>query len=88
MANPYIMGFIIRITPPRLAPVGISLYVAGTNVGAFIAIYVLDFLSGLLGGGLKNVFLICTVGMAACTVAAFFIHRTKESPSQEAVKAA
>jgi hypothetical protein len=47
---------------------------------------VLNFLSGLLGGGLKNVLLICTVGMAVCTVAAFFVYRTKDSPAQ-AVKA-
>jgi MFS family permease len=88
MMNPYIMGFIMQITPPRLAPVGISILMAGANVGMFIAIYVLNFLSGLLGGGLKNVLLICTVGMAACTVAAFFVYRTKESSAQEAVKAA
>jgi MFS family permease len=85
---PYVMGFIMQITPPRLVPVGISIFIGGTNVGAFIAIYVLNFLSGLLGGGLKNVLLICTVGMAACTVAAFFVYRTKESAAQEAVKAA
>jgi MFS family permease len=88
MMNPYIMGFIMQITPPRLAPVGISILMAGANVGMFIAIYVLNFLSGLLGGGLKNVLLICTIGMAACTVAAFFVYRTKESSAQEAVKAA
>jgi MFS family permease len=50
MMNPYIMGFIMQITSPRLVPVGISIFMAGINVGAFIAIYVLNFLSGLLGG--------------------------------------
>jgi MFS family permease len=84
MMNPYIMGFIMQITPPRLIPVGISFLMAGANVGMFIAIYVLNFLSGLLGGGLKNVLLICTVGMAACTVAAFFVYRTKDAPAQAA----
>ncbi|MDR1247889.1 MAG: MFS transporter [Treponema sp.] len=88
MMNPYIMGFIMQITPPRLAPVGISILMAGANVGMFIAIYVLNFLSGLMGGGLKNVLLICTVGMAICTVAAFFVYRTKDAPAQEAAKAA
>jgi MFS family permease len=88
MMNPYIMGFIMQITPPRLAPVGISLLMAGANIGMFIAIYVLNFLSGLLGGGLKNVLLICTVGMAICTVAAFFVYRTKDAPAQEAARAA
>jgi MFS family permease len=81
MMNPYIMGFILQITPPRLAPVGISFLMAGANVGMFIAIYVLTFLSGLLGGGLKNVLLICTVGMAACTVVAYFVYRTKDTPA-------
>jgi MFS family permease len=82
MMNPYITGFIMQITPPRLAPVGISFLMAGANVGMFIAIYVLNFLSGLLGGGMKNVLLICTVGMAACTVVAFFVYRTKDIPAQ------
>jgi MFS family permease len=82
MMNPYIMGFIMQITPPRLVPVGISFYMAGINIGMFIAIYVLNFLSGLLGGGLKNVLLVCTVGMALCTVAAFFIYRTKSAPAR------
>jgi hypothetical protein len=88
MMNPYIMGFIMQITPPRLAPVGISFLMAGANVGMFVAIYVLNFLSGLLGGGLKNVLLICTVGMALCTVVAFFVYRTKEPAAAVAEKAA
>jgi MFS family permease len=88
LMNPYTMGFIMQITPPRLAPMGLSIFMVGANVGSFVVIYVLNFLSGLLGGGLKNVLLICTVGMAACTVAAFFVYRTKESAAQEAVKAA
>jgi predicted MFS family arabinose efflux permease len=82
LMNPYIMGFIMQITPPRLAPVGISFLMAGANIGMFIAIYVLNFLSGLLGGGLKNVLLICTIGMSLCTVAAFFVYRTKDTPAR------
>jgi hypothetical protein len=55
----------------------------GVNIGMFSAIYVLNFLSGLMGGGLKNVLLICTVGMVLCTVAAFFIYWTKDdTPAQ------
>jgi hypothetical protein len=34
------------------------------------------------------VLLICTVGMAACAVATFFVYQTKESSAQEAVKVA
>ncbi|MDR1654612.1 MAG: MFS transporter [Treponema sp.] len=82
--NPYAMGFIMGITPPRLAPVGISFFMAGMNMGMFIAIYMLNFLSDLLGGGIKNVLLICTVGMAACTVAAFFVYRKGSAPAQAA----
>jgi MFS family permease len=88
MMNPYIMGFIMQITPPRLVPIGISLLMAGANMGMFVAIYVLNFLSGLLGGGLKNVLLICTVGMAACTVIAFFVYRTKDASAQAASRSA
>jgi MFS family permease len=84
MMNPFSMGFIMQIIPPRLAPVGISFLMAGVNVGMFVAIFVLNFLSGLLGGGLKNVLLICTVGMAACGVAGFFVYRTKVSSAQAA----
>jgi MFS family permease len=80
--NPYAMGFIIGITPSRLAPIGISFFMAGMNMGMFIAIYVRNFLSGLLGGGLKNVLFICAVGMAACTVAAFFVYRTTDISAQ------
>jgi predicted MFS family arabinose efflux permease len=82
LANPYTMGFIMRITPPRLAPVGISFLMAGVNLGMFFAIFVLNFLSGLLGGGINNVLLVCTAGMAACTMAAFFVYRTKSAPAQ------
>jgi MFS family permease len=82
MLNPYIMGFIIQITPPRLVPVGIAIFMIGPNAAMFVAIYVLNFLSGLLGGGLKNVLLVCTVGMAVCTVAAVFVYRTKDVPAQ------
>jgi MFS family permease len=84
MMNPWIMAFIMQITPPRLAPVGISFLMAGANLGMFGAIYVLNFLSGLMGGGLKNVLLICTVGMAACTVVASFVYRVKDTPAQAA----
>jgi hypothetical protein len=66
------------ISPSRLAPVGISIFVAGSNLGVSVSIYVLSFLSGLVGGGMKNVLLICMVGMAACTVAAFFVFKTKD----------
>jgi flagellar basal body-associated protein FliL len=55
---------------------------AGANTGMFVAIFVLNFLSGPLGGGIKNVLLICTVGMAACGVAGFFVYRTKEAAAQ------
>ncbi|MDR2516799.1 MAG: MFS transporter [Spirochaetaceae bacterium] len=75
MMNPFIMGFIIRITPARLVPVGISCLMAGANMGMFAAIYVLDFLSGLLGGGLGNVLLVATAGMAICTAAAWFVYQ-------------
>jgi MFS family permease len=76
------VAFIAEISPPRLAPVGISIFIAGLNLGVSISIYVLSFLSGFLGGGLKNVLLICTVGMAACTVAAFLVFRTKDVAAQ------
>jgi MFS family permease len=82
--NPCSVAFIMRISPLRLAPMGISFFTAGKNMGLFVAVYVLNFLSGLLGGGLKNVLLICAVGMAACTVAAFFVFRTKDAPAQAA----
>jgi hypothetical protein len=50
---------------------------AGANLGMFFSITVLNFLSGFPGGGVKNVLLVCTAGMAACSVAAFFACRTK-----------
>jgi predicted MFS family arabinose efflux permease len=80
--NPCSVAFIMGISPPRLAPVGISIFIAGLNLGVSVSIYVLSFLSGFLGGGLKNVLLICAVGMAACTVAAFFVFKTKDVPAQ------
>jgi MFS family permease len=88
MMNPFIMGFIMQITPPRLAPVGISLLMAGANMGMFVSLYVLNFLSGLLGGGLKNVLLVCTVGMAICTVIAGFVYRAKKPAAAEQAVAA
>jgi MFS family permease len=81
MMNPYIMGFIIQTTPPKLIPVGISLLMVGANVGMTVAIYVLNFASSLLGGGLKNVLLVCGVGMAICTVFAGFIYRLPKAPA-------
>jgi MFS family permease len=72
------VAFVARISPPRLAPVGISIFMAGLNLGISVAIYVLNFLSGFLGGGLNNILLVCTAGMAVCTVAAFFVFRTKD----------
>jgi MFS family permease len=80
--NPCSVAFIVGISPPRLTAMGISIFIAGLNLGVSISIYVLNFLSGFLGGGLRNVLLICTVGMAACTVAAFFVFRTKDVPAQ------
>lgn len=75
MINPYTMGYIIQVTPQKLIPVGISLFVAGSNVGMAIAIIILNFFSGLIGGGLKNILLICAVGMAMCTVFAAFVYK-------------
>jgi MFS family permease len=80
--TPCSVAFIMGISPSRLAPAGISIFIAGVNLGFSISIYVLSFLSGLLGGGMTNVLLICMVGMAACTVAAFFVFRTKDSGAQ------
>jgi predicted MFS family arabinose efflux permease len=73
------VAFIVRISPPRLAPVGISIFQAGLNLGISVAIYALNFLSGFLGGGLNNILFVCTAGMAVCTVAAFFVFRTKDA---------
>jgi MFS family permease len=87
MINPFIMAYIMQITPSRMASVGISINMAGANIAMFVAIYVLNFLSGFLGGGLKNVLLVCTVGMAICAVAAVFVYRKKKAPVQEAAKA-
>jgi hypothetical protein len=78
----YVMGFILRITPPRLAPVGLSVYRGGSNLGQLVSVYVLNFFAGLLGGGMKDMLLLCTVGMAACGVAAFFVYRIKDAPAQ------
>jgi MFS family permease len=79
MMNPYIMAFIMRITPPRLVPTGISFLSIGVNVGFSLGIIGLNFLAGFLGGGMKNVLLICTVGMAICGVVAPFVYRTKDA---------
>jgi MFS family permease len=87
MVNPYTMGFIMQITPPRLAPVGISISLACANVGMFVPIYTLTFLSNLLGGGIKNVLLICTVGMAISIVVGYFVFRVKNGPSTAPVEA-
>jgi MFS family permease len=76
LISPFAMGFIMRITPPRLMPVGISLYNVGMNIGFFAAIYTLNFLATLAGGGsysLHNVLLVATIGMIACTVASVFV---------------
>ncbi|MDR0388533.1 MAG: MFS transporter [Spirochaetaceae bacterium] len=78
----YGMGFVMRITPPRLVPVGLSVFMVGSNIGQFTSIYVLNFLSGFLGGGLHNILLLCTVGLAVCAAAAFFVYRTKDIPAQ------
>jgi hypothetical protein len=56
---------------------------AGANIGMTIAIYVLNFASGLLGGGLKNVLLVCAIGMAICTVFAGFIYKQPKAPALE-----
>jgi MFS family permease len=85
LMNPWIMGFIMQICPPRLAAVGISFLMAGANLGMFVAPYVLNFVSNLLGAadpvaGMQSLLLFSVVLAFACSVGGLFVYSTKGTP--------
>ena len=73
MANPYLMGQIIKVTPPRLVPVAMSLLAGGVNLGMFLTMDILGFLGRFVGGGLKGVLMIAAIGASICTVLSVFL---------------
>jgi len=73
MANPYLMGQIINVTPPRLVPVAISLLAGGVNLGMFLTMDILGFLGRFVGGGLKGVLVVAAIGASICTVVSIFM---------------
>jgi MFS family permease len=73
MANPYLMGQIVNVTPPRLVPVAISLLAGGLNLGMFLAMDILGFLGRFAGDGLKGVLMVAAIVASICTVLSIFL---------------
>jgi len=72
---PFIMGFIMRITSPRMAPVGMSFLMVGVSLGMTVAPTVLNFLGALIGPGTHNVMLMAAVIMVPCCVIGHFVYK-------------
>jgi MFS family permease len=82
MANPYLMGQLINVTPPRLVPVAMSLLAGGVNLGMFLTMDILGFLSRFAGGGLRGVLLIAAIGASVCTVLSIFMFALNRNTQQ------
>jgi MFS family permease len=73
LANPYIVSQIMSLSPPKLMPVAISLYMGCMNLSMFLAPYILSFTGGAFGGGIVGSLRVATYAMPLCTVAAVFL---------------
>lgn len=76
-ANPYIINHLSEVVPPNLYSKAMSIYSGFMNVGMFIAIYVIAFITKLVcgdGGDVHYKFLVGTVGAVICTVTAIPIY--------------
>jgi MFS family permease len=70
LTNPFIMSHIMKLTPPRLIPVSMSLSTVGMNLGFFLTPYVLSLLGRFMGGGFGDTFLMGVIFASISTVAA------------------
>jgi len=73
LAGPYIMSWIMAITPKKLVPVSISIYMGCMNLGMFLAPYILGFAGSLLGGGIAGALRTALILMPGCVIASFFL---------------
>jgi len=80
LTHPYIMSHVMAITPPKLIPVSMSLFAGGMNLGMFVAPFVLNALSGLLGGGIGNTLLVSIAFASVSTVIAVFLFPLAKQP--------
>jgi len=77
MMNPWIMSFIMQICPPSVSAIGLSLLMAGANLGMFLAPFVLNV--GVFGSN-EGLLMAGAFIAVACTVAASFVYSIKGTP--------
>lgn len=83
---PYVMSYLAEIVPPQLYSKAMSIYSGFMNVGMFIAIYVIAFLTKVVCGDGTDVhykFLVGTVGAAICLVTSIPIYLGKTKKEAE-----
>lgn len=67
-----------RYVPIVMVPVSMSLVNGLVSAGSFASVYILDFCSGLLGGGMSNQFLAGAILSVVIAVAAVFMYVVKK----------
>lgn len=63
-----------RFVPVQLVPVAMSFTWGVANTGSSSAVFVLNFISGLLGGGVENNLLAGVISAGAATIAAIYMY--------------
>jgi len=86
LAGPYIISWVMSMTPTRLAPVSISVYMGCMNLGMFLAPYILSFTGSFLGGGITGALRTATILMPICVVASLFIFTFTSGRKRQRVK--
>jgi len=73
LTNPFIMSYVMSITPPKLIPVSMSLSAGGMNLSFFAAPYVLSFVGRFMSGDFGNNFLIALMIAVLSTIASIIL---------------
>ena len=74
LANPYVSSKIISLSPKKLVPVFMSIYVGCTNLGIFLASSILGFFGGFLGSGVAGALRVSAILLPCCVIAALFLY--------------
>lgn len=78
--NPYYVSQIMAVSPKSIAPLTLSLQVAGINIASFVALDIITFCGEALGPRLDSMFLVGTIGGVLITIAGFFVYIVWKNP--------
>ena len=82
LVSPYMYAYISQITPPRLVPVALSIYMCADNLAKYFGLCILNFGADVFGGGISGQLMTGVVAGLIAAVIVFFVMTKKPKKDQ------